>query len=170
MPHSFPLQLICVFSPYKAVTGLRTGEKYFEWSACGKFVKCLPQVLCGAILCRFCLTYVVKTPSTIDMTCIFITDFGFITGPLKSKCSAYWYLLATWIITSLTKLSICAALPREGINCGIWNFAAPCQVLHLNMKLLHINKMISNQQLLEPNPWNILSTIQENLPTPTTHN
>lgn len=139
MPYSFPLQLICMFSPYKAVAGLRMRNILSEVLV-GNLSSAFPRY-CVVYSVPLCLTHVIKPPSTIDMICMSITDFVFMIGLFKSKCSAYCYLLATWIITFLTKLSNCAALPRERISRGIWNFASPCQVLHLNMKLLHINKM-----------------------------
>jgi len=65
--------------------------------------------------------------------------YTFIIGPFKSKCFAYWCLLANTAYNSSHRaFNVCAALPREGISRGIWNFSAMCQVMHLNMKLLHI--------------------------------
>lgn len=77
------------------------------------------------------------------MAFISITEFGLMMEPFKSKCSAYCCLLANMAYDSSHRaFKVCAALPRDGISHGIWNFAAIGQVKHLNMELLHINKMI----------------------------
>lgn len=123
------------------------------------------QIMHGLILCPFCLTHVIKTPSTIDMTCIYIAEFGFIIGPFKSKCSAYWCLLAPWIITFLTKLSICV-LPYQGrgsvvVFGSLQLYVRSCIWIRSYFIVI---KCLSNQQGLEPNPWKNLSTVQEKNP------